>query len=296
MTACRTVEIRTWVKSQLPIAAVWVRGFHGWVARRRATHRYLAARLPCLADLGFDEVYLSNAGNHPSAHIRQTIRYVDVHGASVLCLGCRDGLETTRWFQRGARRVVGLDFFQQPQWRRWQRTDLSQRPSFIVGDARRIPFADGSFDLVSSESLLEHVSSPQDAITEMFRVTKPGGVVFAIFGPLFYTSGGAHFEGTYEHLLMDREAFTRFIDRRDRPIERSECLFYFKNDMFSYWAIDRYLQAFSIFERLRSALFVSAEALAVRKTDPQVWQQLRGRYKEKDLLVSGLALWLRRPA
>jgi len=296
MRAYGTVAARTWVKARLPIAAVWVRSFHGWVARRRARRRYLAAHLPCLADLGFDAVYLNNAGNHPSAHLRRTTRYVNVHGASVLCLGCRDGLETTRWLARGARRVVGLDFFQQPQWRRLQQGDAVRRPSFIAGDARRIPFADGTFDLVSSESLLEHVSSPQDSIEEMFRVTKPGGVVFAIFGPLFYTSGGAHFEGTYEHLLQEREEFIAYINRRGRPIEHSECLFYFKNDMFSYWAMDRYLQAFSIFERLYSALFVSAEALTVRRTDPDVWQRLRDRYEEKDLLVSGLGLWLRRPA
>ena len=130
----------------------------------------------------------------------------------------------------------------------------------------------------------------------MYRVTKPGGMVYAIFGPLFFTAGGAHFEGTYEHLLMEREEFIRFIERRGRPIEREECLSYFRNDMFSYWPMDRYLEAFSRFERVYSALFVSPEAVAVRAADPVQWKRLCDRYAEKDLLVSGMALWLRRPA
>ncbi len=48
---------------------------------------------------------------------------------------------------------------------------------FQVADAARLPFADGFFDLTYSAFTLEHVLDPQTVISEMFRVTRPGGLV-----------------------------------------------------------------------------------------------------------------------
>ena len=105
---------------------------------------------------------------------------------------------------------------------------------FLAADARRLPFNDSAFDIVSSASLLEHVRHPGDAIAEMHRVVKRGGLVFSIFAPLYWTAGGAHYEGAYEHLLLSRTEFAAWIEARNRPIEREECLSYLNADMFSY--------------------------------------------------------------
>ncbi|MEM6884739.1 MAG: methyltransferase domain-containing protein [Verrucomicrobiota bacterium] len=42
-----------------------------------------------------------------------------------------------------------------------------------------MPFVDNEIDLLLSSSVLEHVYDPEKAIAEMFRVTKPGGYVYA---------------------------------------------------------------------------------------------------------------------
>jgi ubiquinone/menaquinone biosynthesis C-methylase UbiE len=51
---------------------------------------------------------------------------------------------------------------------------------FQQGDAARLPFADGSFDLVFTRYMLLHVPDPPAGVREMLRVTRPGGftVVF----------------------------------------------------------------------------------------------------------------------
>lgn len=53
----------------------------------------------------------------------------------------------------------------------------ARRPglSFLAGDAMRLPFADSSFDAVTMSFGLRNVSDPRAALTEMLRVTRPGG-------------------------------------------------------------------------------------------------------------------------
>ncbi len=60
----------------------------------------------------------------------------------------------------------------------------------VVGDLRRLPFADGVFDLTFSSSTLEHLEEPVTALREMTRVCHREGRVFAgvpyAFGPLAF--------------------------------------------------------------------------------------------------------------
>ena len=48
---------------------------------------------------------------------------------------------------------------------------------FMTASVYEIPFADSSFDVVFSHSLLEHLSEPRKALKEFYRVMRPGGFV-----------------------------------------------------------------------------------------------------------------------
>src|ERR671918_1169644 len=48
----------------------------------------------------------------------------------------------------------------------------------IYGDGLALPFADGAFDLVMSQAVLEHVPDPEAAVDEMVRLLRPGGVLY----------------------------------------------------------------------------------------------------------------------
>jgi ubiquinone/menaquinone biosynthesis C-methylase UbiE len=46
----------------------------------------------------------------------------------------------------------------------------------LQGDAESLPFADGTFDIVYSNGVLHHTADTEQAISEVLRVLKPGGL------------------------------------------------------------------------------------------------------------------------
>lgn len=50
---------------------------------------------------------------------------------------------------------------------------------FQQASIHKLPFADGAFDVTHCHQVLTHVEAPWDALREMMRVTKPGGIVAA---------------------------------------------------------------------------------------------------------------------
>ena len=50
--------------------------------------------------------------------------------------------------------------------------------SHVCGLAERLPLADNVFDLVITQETLEHVRDPFKAIQEMWRVLRPGGILY----------------------------------------------------------------------------------------------------------------------
>jgi SAM-dependent methyltransferase len=51
--------------------------------------------------------------------------------------------------------------------------------SFVVGDVHDLDLPDDSFDVVHAHQVLQHVTDPVQALREMRRVCRPGGVVTA---------------------------------------------------------------------------------------------------------------------
>lgn len=49
----------------------------------------------------------------------------------------------------------------------------------VVADAHALPYADGSVHAIYCEAVIEHLYAPHQAVGEMYRVLKPGGMVFA---------------------------------------------------------------------------------------------------------------------
>jgi|SRR5450631_332755 len=66
-----------------------------------------------------------------------------------------------------------------------------------------------SYDLVVSWSALEHIPDPEKVFCECLRILKPGGFLFLLFGPLYYSPWGYHHYSVlkmpYLHLLFPEQ-------------------------------------------------------------------------------------------
>jgi SAM-dependent methyltransferase len=94
-------------------------------------------------------------------------------GEAALDLGCYTGV-WTNYLRRRVPRAIGIDVDQfVVDWgkRIYPKADLR------LADAERLPFPDAEFDRVAFISTLEHIKHPGDALAEVARVLKPGGLV-----------------------------------------------------------------------------------------------------------------------
>jgi ubiquinone/menaquinone biosynthesis C-methylase UbiE len=59
-----------------------------------------------------------------------------------------------------------------------ERAGLSERVRLTLADARSTAWEAGTFDAVISNSLVHHIPEPNDLLPEMWRLVRPGGVLF----------------------------------------------------------------------------------------------------------------------
>ena len=98
-------------------------------------------------------------------------------GARALEVGCGSGYFLNRLTDYGVAHGAGIDLMED---RVAQGRERYPRLELTAGDASRLPWEDGSFDLVTHFTCLSSILDPAlraDIAAEMWRVTRPGGVV-----------------------------------------------------------------------------------------------------------------------
>jgi SAM-dependent methyltransferase len=103
-------------------------------------------------------------------------------GMTVLDVGCGPGTITADLAERVAPgRVIAVEVTGEAlePARAEAATRGRDNIDFAVGDVRDLGFADGTFDVVHAHQVLQHVGDPVQALREMRRVCRPGGIVAA---------------------------------------------------------------------------------------------------------------------
>lgn len=100
-------------------------------------------------------------------------------GSAALDLACGTGDIAFALAERGVR-TVGLDVTQRMLELAQARNTGANPVQFVTGDMMSLPFADASFDLVTTGYGIRNVPRIEPAIAEIRRVLRPGGLLLSL--------------------------------------------------------------------------------------------------------------------
>ena len=177
------------------------------------------------ADIRFrSEYHYALFEYYRSAKILKRLEWerVPVHGR-VLDAGCGSGGIAVS-FAEECELAVGLDIKNKfgDAGRKLASERGIRNAAFVQGDGTALPFASGSFDLILSHSVLEHVESAERYLGECHRVLREGGILF-LQTPPYLSFAGSHLSRLRVpipiHLLLPRSWAFRlnFYIARKRP-------------------------------------------------------------------------------
>jgi ubiquinone/menaquinone biosynthesis C-methylase UbiE len=129
-------------------------------------------------------------------------------GADILEVAPGPGYHAIELARLGRYRVTGLDISQTfIQIAGDNAREAGVDVDFRYGDVQRMPFPDGSFDLIVCQAAFKNFDKPVTALNEMHRVLRPGGV--AVIQDMSHDATRADIRREVEGMgLSRREAFT----------------------------------------------------------------------------------------
>lgn len=113
-------------------------------------------------------------------------------GKRVLDMGCGAGGKSLYYASCGAEHVTGVDIvprYADESAALAAKLGLSDKFTFVCASADDMPFEDASFDTVIMNDFMEHISNPEAALGEAFRLLAPGGRIYVNFPPYYHPFG-----------------------------------------------------------------------------------------------------------
>jgi SAM-dependent methyltransferase len=233
--------------------------------------------------------------------------------ATLLVQGTGSGWDVISWAKLKPRRIIATDLFSFAE--SWHEIaeycfDRYRVPvEFRAAPLEDHSFLDaGSVQLIVSDAVYEHCRELPRVMRESFRLLRPGGYLYASYGPLYYCAGGDHFSGrggleqAYNHLRLQEDAYRGYLEtHRAEGEDFQDGVRYLELDLFSRLTsgeyLDIYREAGFVVQEL--ILELSHQALDYRRRFSREFREMvakqTGRLHPDDLLIKAHLLILQKP-
>ena len=221
----------------------------------------------------------------------------------MLVQGTGTGWDVISWAKLRPRHIIATDMFPfEDSWEditRYCYDHYKVRVDFRLSAIEDVSFLESnSVDFIASDAVYEHCRDLPGVMRESFRILKPGGSIYAGYGPLYYCAGGDHFSGRgglencFNHLRLDPEAYQQYLEAYQEEIEDFQGgARYIELNLFSYLTtrqyIDIYREAHFVVKGL--ILEISPDALRFKKLFSDKFDFIVNKYKDQccqdDLLI-----------
>lgn len=142
-------------------------------------------------------------------------------GHKALDLGCGPATDTLALggLVGATGQVIGVDYDLAMLAEAHQRTEQAGMANWVAhqqADAAALPFSDGYFDASRSERLFQHLPDPKQALSEMVRVTKPGGWIVILdpdWGSLSIDTPETDIERRFTRFIADKSIHNGYSGR-----------------------------------------------------------------------------------
>ena len=116
----------------------------------------------------------------------------------------------------------------------------------IIGDAHHLPFKNSEFDIIVANNVIEHFYDPHQAVGEMRRVLKKGGVIYYTVPFLYPVHEAPHDYARFTEFGLKKlfEDFTQFeLHRRGGFFSTTAHFFYKMTHVFDKVALGEVVRA-----------------------------------------------------
>jgi SAM-dependent methyltransferase len=255
--------------------------------------------------LGVNQWYWGHRGLELELLRSKLNRLIGLEGKRVLAAGCGTGRDLPSWLIYRPAILIGVDFFNYK--RAWEALTQEYRAYPLhfrqgdLGDLKDIE--DDSIDIVGSDAVFEHLRNLPAVLQEFRRILKPGGIVYATFGPLWYSWGGDHISGYdsigsgYNHLVLNPEDYQRYLEQAGEfSHSEHDGRTWIYHKLFSYLRAKEYLGLLDEagFTRIHLGVVLEPRARRCLRENPDLRAQLLRIADELDLLVTGITLIYRK--
>jgi len=230
-------------------------------------------------------------------------------GKDILDVGCDlDGKLITEIHDKyQPNNVIGTNLAAQPK-------QLFPNCRMESGDIRHCRYADNTFDIIVSASAFEHIHQLDLALQEMHRILKPGGFVYAGFGPIWSTCYGHHLWFVHNgqlvnywntilpafcHLLMTpQELFDHCVGQHGQSLAEAivQYVLFSKDQNHLFYEDYQHIIERSKFDSLFFKGYDHRELRALYTITQETLDALRDKYpRNRHFLYDGIMILLRKP-